>query len=91
MKKKLTFNQSELSGKIKKRTMLGLHKEKGDSLYNVSITGNINLHIQDENLVYIRLCPDTLFALGLCTVLKHLSPKSLDLIIKNNNIKKKAI
>ena len=60
-------------------------KKEMDSSYIISMTGNINQHMKDENLVYRRLCPDTLIALGLCIVLKKLSWTSLEIVIRKHN------
>ena len=60
-------------------------KRDKKTLYKISMTGNINPLLEDENLVYCRLCPDTLMALGLCLVLRKLSRKSLEKIIKKAN------
>ena len=51
------------------------------------MTGNIDPQLEDENLVYCRLCPDTLMALGLCLVLRKLSRKSLEKVIEKYNSK----
>jgi len=51
------------------------------------MTGNINPQLEDQNLVYCRLCPDTLMALGLCLVLRKLSRKSLEKVIEKYNSK----
>ena len=63
-----------------------IKKEKHSS-YKISMTGNINPQLEDENLVYCRLCPDTLMALGLCIVLRKLSRKSLEKVVKKYNSK----
>ena len=60
-------------------------KRDKNTSYKISMTGNINPLLEDENLVYCRLCPDTLMALGLCLVLRKLSRKSLEKIIKKAN------
>ena len=60
-------------------------KKEMNSSFIISMTGNISPHMKDENLVYYRLCPDTLMALGLCIVLKKLSRQSLEAIIQKYN------
>ena len=59
-------------------------KRDKKSIYKISMTGNINPQL-DEYLVYCRLCPDTLMALGLCLVLRKLSRKSLEKVIEKQN------
>ena len=61
-------------------------KRDKKSTYKISMTGNINPQL-DEDLVYCRLCPDTLMALGLCLVLRKLSRKSLEKVIGKYNSK----
>ena len=55
------------------------------------MTGNINPLLEDENLIYCRLCPDTIIALGLCLVLRKLSRKSLEKVIEKQNSKIKKL
>jgi hypothetical protein len=69
----------------KERCWVFIKKEK-KTLYEISITGNIKLQLKDENLVYCRLCSDTLTALGLCLVLRKLSHKSLEKVIQKANL-----
>ena len=61
-------------------------KKEKKTIYKISITGNIDQQLEDENLVYCRLCPDTLIALGLCLVLRRLSRKSLEKVIQKANL-----
>ena len=62
-------------------------KRDKKTTYKISMTGNIDPQLEDENLVYCRLCPDTLMALGLCLVLRKLSRKSLEKVIGKYNSK----
>ena len=60
-------------------------KNEVNSSYKIFMIGDIDPQLKHENLVYYRLCPDTLIALGLCIVLKKLSRKSLEIIIQKHN------
>ena len=58
-----------------------IEKDKNAS-YKINLTGNMDEYVTDKKMVYCRLCSDTLLALGLCMVLRKLSRKSLEKIIR---------
>ena len=66
-------------------------KKDKNSSYKINLTGNIDVHVMDEQLVFYRLCPDTLMALGFCLVLRRLSQGSLEKVIQKEKYISKTI